>query len=80
MNLRWLEKADGTKVLQIRSGESNGDAYIMDWRDVPTEKEPRLPREWTIWVEPGDRVTTRGSDPKSERIRVREIEPEARDE
>lgn len=56
MQLRWLEKADGTKVLQeclgvipdphlVVNGPSSFSSY---WRDIPTVKEEKKPREWVV--------------------------------
>ena len=47
MNLRWLEKEDGTKVLQESSLSSCG-LYV----DIPTVKEERKAREF--WIQPSD--------------------------
>ena len=44
MNLRWLEKEDGTKVLQFK-----GENFHL-WYDVLTEKAPRKAREYIVEV------------------------------
>ena len=36
---RWLEKEDGSKVLQIACPVSEGFKFDIEWRDIPTVKE-----------------------------------------
>ncbi len=44
MNLRWLRKADGTKVLQIEVY----DPFKQRFEDIPAVDEPRQARE--CWI------------------------------
>lgn len=46
--LRYLEKADGEKVLQIRVVSLQNGVYSDDWEDVGVVKEPRKAREFLI--------------------------------
>lgn len=48
MNLRFLEKADGSKVLQYYNDDLI-HAEEHNWFDVPTVKEPEKAREF--WIE-----------------------------
>lgn len=41
--IRWLERADGTKVLQFARIWSQGCSGGFEWVDVPTVKEGEQP-------------------------------------
>lgn len=48
MNLRWVEKVDGTRVLQYMHAE-DATGKGCPWTDIPTVKEERKPREFWIY-------------------------------
>lgn len=51
MDLRWLQRADGSKVLQTMPVilDRHGDPIETDeWYDVPTVEEPKRAREFLI--------------------------------
>ncbi len=38
-DFRWLEKPDGTKVLQVACPWEQGSTRGIEWHDIPTVKE-----------------------------------------
>ncbi len=55
MNIRWLKKADGTKVLQYLS-VTNTRTGVETWRDVETIEDKPKAREFWLMRVPGHRI------------------------
>lgn len=43
--IRWFEKSDGTRVLQVRAVSWEHDEDPNEWRDVPVVRDGGLKRE-----------------------------------
>jgi hypothetical protein len=80
MNLRWLKKADGQKVLQMMS--YNAVQWSDEWEDIPTVEEPRQAREFNIYQQVDKFIAYpphmsileyKGTTPPSFICRVREV-------